>query len=155
MHGHMPTKITRDTRRWRVSSSIQFNFLSPTTGNSEAILMYTRETFFVFSFQPEQGSLGALRCFLSYLFDLLKSPVPSVEELVAQEQIRKHCKGHRLPSFPRINLKITSCWSSVMKNRNEASAEMLWGIPRISPQSRYRARYQTWNIHNLNKNVYT
>ena len=60
---------------------------------------------FLYSFQPEQGSLYALRCFLRYLFDLLKSQVPSVEELAAKEQVRKHCKGQRLPSFPRIKSK--------------------------------------------------
>ena len=60
---------------------------------------------FLYPFQSEQGSLCASRCFLSYLFDLLKSQVPSVEELAAEEQVRKHCKGQRLPSFPRIKLK--------------------------------------------------
>ena len=89
MHSHMPTKITRETRRRRVSSSIQFSFLSPTTGDSEAILVYRKGDVFV-------------RCFLRYLFDLLKSQVPSVEELAAEEQVREHCKGQRLPSFPRI-----------------------------------------------------
>ena len=76
--------------------------------------MYTRGDV-LYSFQPEQGSLCALRRFLSYLFDLLKSQVPSVEELVAEEQVRKHCKGQRLSSFPRIKLKITFRWSSVME----------------------------------------
>ena len=52
---------------------------------------------FLYPFQPEQGSLCALRCFLSYLFDLLKSQVPSVEELEAEEQVKKHCKAQRLP----------------------------------------------------------
>ena len=60
---------------------------------------------FLYPFQPEQGSVCALRCFLRYLFDLLKTQVPSVEELAAEEQVRKHCKGQRLPSFPRIKLK--------------------------------------------------
>ena len=52
---------------------------------------------FLYPFQPERGSLCALQCFLSYLFDLLKSQVPSVEELVAEEQVRKHCKAQRVP----------------------------------------------------------
>ena len=61
-------------------------FLSPMTGDSEAILMfiYTRGDV-LYLFQPEQGSLCTLRCFLSYLFDLLKSQVPSVE-LAAKER---------------------------------------------------------------------
>ena len=67
--------------------------------------MYTRQDVFLYPFQPEQGSLCALRCFLSYLFDLLKTQVPSVEELGAEEQVRKHCKGQRLPSLPGIKLK--------------------------------------------------
>ena len=48
---------------------------------------------FVYLFQQEQGSLCGLWCFLSYLFDLLKSQVPSVEELAAEARVRKHCKG--------------------------------------------------------------
>ena len=31
--------------------------------------------------------------------------VPSVEELAAEEQVGKHCKRQRLPSFPRVKLK--------------------------------------------------
>ena len=74
-----------------------------------------RGEMFLYPLQPEQGSLCASRCFLSYLIDLLKSQVSSLEKLAAEEQVRKHCKGQRLPSFPRIKLKITSRWSSVMK----------------------------------------
>ena len=61
--------------------------------------MYTKGDVFLYPFQPEQGSLCALRCFLCYLFDLLKSQVPSVEEMAAEAQVRKHYKGQRLPSF--------------------------------------------------------
>ena len=87
----------RETRRQWVSSSIQFIFChrQPETRRRYSCLYQGRR--FLYPLQPEQGSLCALRCFLSYLFDLLKSQVPSVEELEAEEQVKKHCKAQRLP----------------------------------------------------------
>ena len=104
------TKLVGDESQAPVSSI----FCHPQLATRRRYSCIRRETF-LYSFQPEQGSLCALRCFLSYLFNLLKSQVPSVEEPAAEGQVRKHCKGQRLPSFPRIKLKITPRWSSVME----------------------------------------
>ena len=119
----------RETRRQWVSSSIQFIFChrQPETRRRYSCLYQGRR--FLYPLQPEQGSLCALRCFLSYLFDLLKSQVPSVEELAAEEQVRKHCKAQRLPC--------------------PISTEMLWGICRISLQNRYHTELDL--KRNLNK----
>ena len=117
MHGHVSTKLTRKTRRRRVSSSIQFNVsVDRLLGGDTHVYIYEGRRF-LYSFQPEQGNLCALRCFLSYLFDLLKS----AQHRDFPAPVGRDTKT----SFPRMKLKIISRWLSVIENRNEASAEML------------------------------
>ena len=68
------------------SQAIQFKVsVDRLLGGDTHVYIYEGRRF-LYSFQPEQGSLCALRCFLSYLFDLLKSQVPSVEELAVKER---------------------------------------------------------------------
>ena len=96
-----------------------------------------RGEMFLHPFQPEQGSFCALWCFLRYLFDLLKNQVPSVEELAAEEQVRKHCEEQRLTSFLPPPQKTvwglttsflvqrsggsTDCWNAIMPYRGRVN----------------------------------
>ena len=88
-----------------------------------------------------------------YIYEGRRFCIPSNRHprLQQVEQVRKHCKAQRLPcpgwkGYKNIfsSYEVENYLPLVVgKNRNEASAEML----------RYRARSQTWNIHNLNKNA--
>ena len=136
MHGHVSTKITRETRRRRDSSSIQFNVsVDRLLGGDTHVYIYEGRRFCI--------------------------PFNRHPRLQQVEQVRKHCKAQRLPcpgwkGYKNIfsSYEVENYLPLVVGDRKiemkllqrccEAFVEYL---------RRYRARSQAWNIHNLNKNA--
>ena len=139
MHVHVPTKITRETRRRRVSEPFSSNAsVDRLLGGDTHVYIYEGRRF-LYSFQS----------------------APETSTSRTGKEALAVCKAQRLPcpgwkGYNNIfsSYEVENYLPLVVGDRKiemkllqrccEAFVEYL---------RRYRARSQTWNIHNLNKNA--
>ena len=133
MHGHVSTKITRETRRRRVSSSIQFNVsVDRLLGGDTHVCIYEGRRFFCISSNQSREVSVLYGASLAQ-----RLPCPGwkgYKNIFSSYEVENYLPlvvGDR-----KIEMKL-------LQRCCEAFVEYL---------RRYRARSQTWNIHNLNKN---